>query len=91
MVKPGFRKKSYSRLCFFRWPSEVVVGEGEKSALKLSTGTLAKLADGAAVAQVVLTFSTGGSNTFQKLYTQCLDTVLTLSRYCPDNVQTLSR
>jgi len=35
-----------------RWPSEVVVGEGEKSALKLSTGTLAKLADGAAVAQV---------------------------------------
>ena len=31
----------------------MVVGEGEKSALKLSTGTLAKLADGAAVAQVV--------------------------------------
>ena len=54
VVKPGSRKKSYSRiLCFFRWPAEVVVGEGEKSALKLSTGTLAKLADGAAVAQVV--------------------------------------
>ena len=30
-----------------------MVGEGESSALKLSTGSLAKLADGAAVAQVV--------------------------------------
>ena len=29
-----------------------MVGEGESSALKLSTGSLAKLADGAAVAQV---------------------------------------
>ena len=35
-----------------RWPTEVMVGEGESSALKLSTGSLAKLADGAAVAQV---------------------------------------
>ena len=30
----------------------MMVGEGESSALKLSTGSLAKLADGAAVAQV---------------------------------------
>ena len=35
-----------------RWPTEVMVGEGESSGLKLSTGSLAKLADGAAVAQV---------------------------------------
>ena len=51
VVRPGSCKNRI--LCFFRWPTEVVVGEGEKSALKLSTGTLAKLADGAAVAQVV--------------------------------------
>ena len=35
------------------------VGEGESSALKLSTGSLAKLADGAAVAQVRKGFSIG--------------------------------
>ena len=53
VVKPGFRKNHILDYALFRWPSEVVVGQGEKSALKLSTGTLAKLADGAAVAQVV--------------------------------------
>ena len=53
MVKPGFHKSNIRDCASFRWPTEAVVGEGEKSALKLSSGTLAKLADGAAVAQVV--------------------------------------